>query len=81
MSVVLQRLTELGLSLPAAPAALGAYIPVVVTGPWAITAGQIPMRDGKLLHPGAVGGAAGWTGRFLNYAVASGRSATRARPE
>ena len=50
-----QRLAELGLSLPAAPAALGAYVPVVISGNWAITAGQIPMQNGQLLFPGAVG--------------------------
>lgn len=52
---VLSRMAELGLELPPPPQAVAAYVPVVVSGSVAFVAGQIPMVDGTLLHPGAVG--------------------------
>jgi len=44
----LQRLKELGLSLPPAPKPLGAYIPVVRTGNLLFLSGQLPLVEGKL---------------------------------
>lgn len=49
------RLTELGLSLPAAPIAVGAYVPVLQTGHLVVTSGQLPMEAGVLNLKGKVG--------------------------
>ena len=49
------RLTELGITLPPAPAGVGAYVPWVRTGNWIITSGQLPWRDGKLAYIGKLG--------------------------
>lgn len=49
------RLADLGLSLPEVPPAAGAYVPAVRTGTYVYTSGQIPRRDGQLLHAGKVG--------------------------
>ena len=49
------RLAELGITLPAAPAAGGVYTPVVVVDRMAYVSGQVPVgADGKLLS-GRVG--------------------------
>jgi enamine deaminase RidA (YjgF/YER057c/UK114 family) len=40
--------------LPAAPAALGAYVPAVRAGSLVFTAGQLPLRDGSLISSGLV---------------------------
>jgi enamine deaminase RidA (YjgF/YER057c/UK114 family) len=48
-------LAVLGLELPAAPAAVGAYVPVRLSGDHAWVSGQIPLVDGEILHPGHVG--------------------------
>jgi enamine deaminase RidA (YjgF/YER057c/UK114 family) len=50
-----ERLKELGLILPAAPAALGAYVPCVQTGHLLFLSGQLPLREGKLAHTGRLG--------------------------
>ncbi len=50
-----ERLKELGILLPAAPAALGAYIPCVQAGNLLFLSGQLPLRDGKLVHTGRLG--------------------------
>jgi len=52
---VLARIADLGLELPPPPQAVAAYVPVVVSGSMAFVAGQIPMVDGELQHPGVVG--------------------------
>lgn len=52
---ILRRLSELGEELPSPPQPLAAYVPVVVSGPLAFVAGQVPMLDGALLHPGLLG--------------------------
>jgi enamine deaminase RidA (YjgF/YER057c/UK114 family) len=49
------RLAELGLVLPAPPAAAGSYVPTVRTGNLLFCAGTLPMADGKLTHSGQVG--------------------------
>ncbi|MEI6460448.1 MAG: RidA family protein [Verrucomicrobiota bacterium] len=49
------RLQELGLTLPAPPAAAGAYVPAVRTGNLLYLAGTLPMRDGKIVSLGKVG--------------------------
>jgi enamine deaminase RidA (YjgF/YER057c/UK114 family) len=52
---VLQRLSELGIELPPPPQALAAYVPVRVVGGLAFVAGQVPMVDGEVMHPGHLG--------------------------
>ncbi len=52
---VAQRLADAGLGLPAAPAAVGAYVPAVRADALVFTAGQLPMRDGALIAVGTVG--------------------------
>ncbi|OGP86461.1 MAG: hypothetical protein A2Y95_08485 [Deltaproteobacteria bacterium RBG_13_65_10] len=50
-----QRLASLGLALPAPPTPLGAYVPWVRAGSLLYLSGQLPMRDGRIVHPGRVG--------------------------
>ena len=50
------KLTELGLTLPAAPAAAGNYLPSVRTGNLLYLAGTICALNGQLTHAGQVGG-------------------------
>ena len=49
------RLAELGLTLPAGAAPLGAYVPAVRTGSYVYTSGQLPLVDGTLPATGKVG--------------------------
>ena len=51
----MQRLAELGLTLPGVAAPLAAYLPAVRSGSLVFTAGQLPLVDGKLAVTGAVG--------------------------
>lgn len=57
MERVAERLAGLGLTLPAPPRALGAYVPAVLAGSLVFTAGQLPIREGMLLTSGLVGSA------------------------
>lgn len=50
-----ERLKDLGLTLPPAPAPVGSYVPFVRTGQLVFTSGQLPMRNGKLAAAGKVG--------------------------
>jgi enamine deaminase RidA (YjgF/YER057c/UK114 family) len=50
-----QKLTDLGLELPAVATPAGAYVPAVISGNLVFTAGQIPLVDGKLMATGKVG--------------------------
>jgi enamine deaminase RidA (YjgF/YER057c/UK114 family) len=49
-----ERLTELGFSLPEAPAPVAAYVPAVRTGDLIFVSGQVPFQDGVLRAVGAV---------------------------
>ncbi len=49
------RLSELGLILPAPAAAIAAYVPFVQTGNLLIISGQLPLLDGKLVATGHLG--------------------------
>jgi enamine deaminase RidA (YjgF/YER057c/UK114 family) len=49
------RLAELGIQLPSVSKPLAAYVPAVRTGNLVFTAGQLPLREGKLLGSGKVG--------------------------
>lgn len=53
---ILGRLSEMGFELPPPPRAIAAYVPAVVSGGLAFVAGQVPVVDGQLLHPGLLGG-------------------------
>jgi enamine deaminase RidA (YjgF/YER057c/UK114 family) len=48
------KLRELNLELPAPAAPVGAYVPTVRTGQLIFTAGQIPLREGRLVATGKV---------------------------
>ncbi len=50
-----ERLVALGITLPAAPKPVAAYVPSVRTGKLVYVSGQIPMSEGKLLDQGRVG--------------------------
>lgn len=47
--------SELGLELPEPPEPKGAYEPITVIGRSVYVSGQLPVRDGDLLHEGKVG--------------------------
>lgn len=49
------RLAELDLALPEVVAPLASYVPAVRTGDLVYTAGQLPMRAGKLAGTGKLG--------------------------
>jgi enamine deaminase RidA (YjgF/YER057c/UK114 family) len=49
-----ENLQRLGLELPPAPQPVGAYVPAVQSGSVVYTAGQLPMRDGRLVAAGKV---------------------------
>ena len=49
-----QRLKELNLALPALAGPFGAYVPAKRVGDLIFVAGQLPMKDGKLLATGPV---------------------------
>ena len=50
-----KRLNELGVALPAAAAPAANYVPFMRTGNLVFTAGQLPLRDGKLQVTGLLG--------------------------
>ena len=49
-----ERLSELGIELPPAPAPVASYVPVRIVGALAFVAGQIPLEDGTVSPAGAV---------------------------
>jgi len=55
LMTVEDRLRELGITLPPAPAGVGAYVPWVRAGNLVFTSGQLPWRDGKLTCTGKLG--------------------------
>jgi enamine deaminase RidA (YjgF/YER057c/UK114 family) len=63
-----KRLADLGVTLPAAAAPAANYVPFVRSGNLLFTAGQLPLKDGKLQ-------AAGLLGRDLD--TAAGREAAK----
>ena len=48
------RLASLGIVVPAVPGPFGAYVPARRSGNLVFVAGQLPMKDGKLLASGQV---------------------------
>jgi enamine deaminase RidA (YjgF/YER057c/UK114 family) len=55
MTTPTERLAQLGLTLPAVPAPVAAYVAAVRAGAFVYTAGQVPMVDGSLAATGLVG--------------------------
>jgi enamine deaminase RidA (YjgF/YER057c/UK114 family) len=55
MPTISDRLTELGITLPAVVPPVAAYVPAVRTGSLVYTSGQLPMVDGTLPAAGQVG--------------------------
>ena len=49
------KLTELDLTLPAAPAAVAAYQPWIRTGNLVFSSGQLPFHDGAIAYAGKLG--------------------------
>ena len=64
-----QRLAQLGLTLPAPPAAVAAFQPYVRAGTTVYTSGQIATRDGQLVATGQLG---------AEVDLATGKDAARA---
>jgi enamine deaminase RidA (YjgF/YER057c/UK114 family) len=58
---IMQRLSELGIELPPPPIPVAAYVSVRIAGDTAYVAGQVPIVDGQVLHPGHLGDADGPT--------------------
>jgi enamine deaminase RidA (YjgF/YER057c/UK114 family) len=54
-SAIDQRLSELGLTLPAAGSPGGNYVPYVIAGDLVFISGQVCRQDGKLVCAGKVG--------------------------
>lgn len=65
------RLTQLGITLPAAPKPVAAYVPARRTGNLLFISGQLPFKDGTLMAKGpvGVGGGAGVTLEGANAAA------------
>jgi enamine deaminase RidA (YjgF/YER057c/UK114 family) len=55
MSSVLDRLRDLGITLPTVAAPAGSYVPTARTGNLVFTSGQLPFVDGVLPATGKVG--------------------------
>ncbi|MBI5726039.1 MAG: RidA family protein [Planctomycetes bacterium] len=49
-----QNLNRLNINLPAPAKPVGSYVPVVAAGRLVFTSGQLPFKDGKLMHAGKV---------------------------
>ena len=56
MSIVEDRLSAIGLSVPDVARPVASYVPAVRNGNHVFTSGQLPMRSGELMHTGKVGG-------------------------
>lgn len=50
-----KRLGDLGITLPAAAAPAANYVPYMASGSLVFTAGQLPLKDGKLIATGLLG--------------------------
>ncbi len=56
MTTPQERLAALGLSVPDVAAPVASYIPALRSGDHVFTSGQLPLREGELIHTGKVGG-------------------------
>jgi enamine deaminase RidA (YjgF/YER057c/UK114 family) len=55
MSMIENKLQEMGLELPVAPKPVAAYIPAIQSGNMVFTSGQIPFLNGELKFKGKLG--------------------------
>jgi enamine deaminase RidA (YjgF/YER057c/UK114 family) len=55
MPNVLDKLSSLGIDLPAAPKAVANYLPATQAGDLVFVSGQLPMKDGQLAFKGKLG--------------------------
>lgn len=55
MSTIEQRIEQLGQQLPAAPPAVGSYVPVLRTGNLVVTSGQLPFVGKEIVFAGKLG--------------------------
>jgi enamine deaminase RidA (YjgF/YER057c/UK114 family) len=55
MSKPSERLRELGITLPPVPRPVAAYVPAVRHGSLLLLSGQIPVREGRVVHTGTAG--------------------------
>src|SRR5688572_15241995 len=53
--IIETRLREMGIALPAAAAPAANYVPFMKSGNLLLTAGQLPLKDGKIAVSGVVG--------------------------
>ncbi len=51
----IERLAEAGIVLPELPAAIGSYVPYIVSGDLVFVSGQLPWADGRIAYLGRVG--------------------------
>ena len=49
-----KRLAELNITLPEVASPVGSYVPALRSGHYVFTSGQLPFRDGKVVHTGKV---------------------------
>ena len=56
-----ERLKALCLTLPPVTKPVGAYVPALRFGDRLLLSGQIPLKDGKVVYTGKVGGPSGRT--------------------
>jgi enamine deaminase RidA (YjgF/YER057c/UK114 family) len=49
------KISEMGFSLPEAPTPLAAYVAGIISGNLVFTAGQVPLKDGKIAFQGKLG--------------------------
>lgn len=54
MSLLLQTIDRLGLTLPDTPKSLGSYVPAKKIGDLIYTSGQLPVKDGEFLCKGTL---------------------------
>ena len=54
MNAILDRLSELGISLPDPPKPVASYVPAAQSGSLLYVSGQLPFRDGELMTVGPV---------------------------
>lgn len=55
MSIVEDRIKEMGLEIPPCPVPVAAYVPAVEVADFVFASGQTPIVDGKLMYSGKLG--------------------------
>ena len=57
---IIERLTELGITLPQPMAPVATYVPVTIAGNLVTVSGQLPAIDGKVAVTGKLGQGVAW---------------------